>query len=170
MNFDQCTELSRRVIRAAVERARAHQHGQVESAHLLMALSLETESLLPPVLEKLNVSTDAFRRDASGLVSALPRQDGASLEPRMGSDLLQVLQGALAEAEAMGDSFVATEHLFLGLLTRGNGSVQKLMKEHGVERDAFLAVVQELRAGRAVHSEGAESHRCLLYTSPSPRD
>ena len=162
MNFDQCTELSRRVIRAAVERARAHQHGQVEPPHLLMALSLEGDSLLPPLLEKLDVSMERFRGDAANLVSSLPRQDGASLEPRMGRDLLQVLEGAVSAAAGMGDTFVATEHLFLGLLNKANGGVSRVLTSHGVDADAFMVALQELRAGRKVTTEGAESNREAL--------
>jgi len=80
----------------------------------------------------------------------------------MGRDLLQVLEGAVSAAAGMGDTFVATEHLFLGLLKKGNGGVSRVLTSNGVDADAFMVALQELRAGRKVTTEGAESNREAL--------
>ena len=115
MNFEQCTELSRSVIRASVERARSHRHAQVGPEHLLLSLCLETDSLVLPLVEGMGVSLGDFQQKVTGLVSALPRQEGGTADPRLGRSLASIFESALNEARTLGDSHVATEHLFLGI-------------------------------------------------------
>ncbi|MFP4635927.1 MAG: ATP-dependent chaperone ClpB, partial [Nitriliruptoraceae bacterium] len=58
--------------------------------------------------------------------------------------------------EQLGDDYVSTEHLLLGLA--GNGDqVARLLADQGVDRDAILGALKEVRGSQRVTSQDPES-------------
>ena len=136
----------------------ADRYGQLElqTEHLLAALLMIDDSLVVKILTKQGVDVNALTRETEGLLSGLPRVDGASQEPYVGNDLRKTLGSAEDEAKKMGDRYISVEHLFLGLLRHGSSNVRQLLKKYGIKESEFLAVVRALRDGRTVQSDNPE--------------
>ena len=69
---------------------------------------------------------------------------------------LQAIKNAQSEAERLGDSFVSTEHLLLGLAA-GSDAVGKLLREAGASHEALLAALPGVRGGRKVDNADPEN-------------
>ena len=62
-----------------------------------------------------------------------PRQEGGG-EPTLSRELSAVFDRADAEAKALGDAYISTEHLVLGLAEVKGTSAKRLLQENGVSR------------------------------------
>ena len=136
----------------------ADRYGQLElqTEHLLYSLLSIEDSLIVKILSKQGVDVTAISRDAEGLLSKLPRVNGASQDPYVGNDLRKTLGRAEDEAKKMGDRYISVEHLFLGLFAHGSSDVRNLLKKYGIKESEFLNVVKNLRDGRTVQSDSPE--------------
>lgn len=67
------------------------------------------------------------------------------------------MAAAAAEAKKLKDESVSTEHLLLGLIDKGGEALKKIFAAHGLERDAVLKVLVDLRGNQRI-------------TDPNPED
>jgi ATP-dependent Clp protease ATP-binding subunit ClpA len=54
----------------------------------------------------------------------------------------KALELSLREAIAMGDHFIGSEHVLLGLAREGDGVAARMLRERGVDRAAVLAALE----------------------------
>ena len=106
-----------RCVEEAIEKSRLAAdelgHCYVGTEHLLLGILLETESLGSRILRRRGLTEEALRAELlRSLGSGMPgtARQGLSVRAR------QAVQGAAREADALGQSFIGTEHLLLGLL------------------------------------------------------
>ncbi len=159
MNAQKLTQRSMEAIREAQELAIRGQQLQIEPVHLLVALLMQQQGLIPQLLESMGLNarglTDAARQVAAGL----PRVSGPGREPDkvyISQTADRVFSAAEEEAAAMKDEFVSVEHLFLALLKKGDKPVQTLLKEAGVGREAFLQALAAVRGSTRVTGDTPE--------------
>ena len=69
---------------------------------------------------------------------------------------LQAIKNAQNEAERLGDTFVSTEHLLLGLAA-GSDAVGKLLRDAGASHEALLAALPGVRGDRKVDNADPEN-------------
>ena len=82
---------------------------------------------------------------------------GASVSGQyVGTDLNRAFDAALKEAEALGDEYVATEHLLMAL-AEGDTPTANALQSQGVTKDALLGVLRDVRGGQRVADPYAES-------------
>ena len=155
MNFDKFTIKSRETIQEAGRMAMEAGNPDIAPVHLAAALLDESDSLVTGALDRLEVERQALRDEIAGLLGSLPRATGGS-EPRMSAGLARVLSAAEKYAAKMKDEYVAREHLFLGLLSSGEG-VSAVFSERGVSEKGFLEALASVRGSSRVGSESAES-------------
>ena len=67
----------------------------------------------------------------------------------------RVLQQAQKEAEKLGDEYVSTEHLLLGVAEVG-GESQRLLERHTAGKEQLLGALQSIRGGQRVTSPNPE--------------
>jgi ATP-dependent Clp protease ATP-binding subunit ClpB len=153
MRFDQFTVKAQEAIAAAQTHAEKNDHPEVTTEHLLQSLLEQEGGVVPSLLGKLGVSTEAIAREIDRGLEALPRTQGAStaLSPKLDG----VLKQALREAESLKDQYVSTEHLFLALLDSKTASGEALRRQ-GINRDAALKVLREIRGSQRVTDPHAE--------------
>ena len=68
----------------------------------------------------------------------------------------KVFDRALAEAELLGDEYVSSEHLLVGL-AESKGDVGQAMRDQGVSKEAILNVLKDVRGGQRATDQYAES-------------
>ena len=143
---DRLTVKAAEAIQKAVAEARERGNPEVHGVHLLHALLQQEDGLVVPVLQKLEVNVDLVRSRTLEAIQRMARVEGGS-EPTLSRDLRKALDAADDMAKELGDQFVSTEHLLLGLTGEKNDAGQ-ILRDAG----ATLAEVREaLEAVRGSH-------------------
>ena len=83
--------------------------------HLFVALLAQDEGVVRPLLQKAGVNVTALVKEAERELDRLPRQEGGA-EPTFARELHRAFDRAEEEARSLGDAYVSTEHLLLGLV------------------------------------------------------
>ncbi|MGO4455399.1 ATP-dependent chaperone ClpB [Arthrobacter sp. RAF14] len=151
------TTKSQEALSAAAMNASTAGNPQIEPAHLLKALMDQRESVAVALLKAAGVDPDAVSVQASAAIKALPSTSGDSVaQAQLSRSALQAVQAAQSEAEKMGDSYVSTEHLLLGLAA-GNDAVARLLRDAGAGTQALLAALPGVRGDRKVDGPDPEN-------------
>jgi ATP-dependent Clp protease ATP-binding subunit ClpB len=156
INPNKLTVKSQEALQAAVEIAANYGNNQVEPEHLLAALIQDPEGVATSVLRKVGINIDQLRIRVTTALEQLPKVGGAAASSQFASNNLNKLfDVARREAEGLKDEYVSTEHLLLALLD-GNTPATKLLKDHGVNKNAVLAALQSVRGTQRVTDPNAE--------------
>ncbi len=156
MDFSSLTHPSQEALQRAAAIARERKHPEVGTAHLLLALLEQTEGAVLSILGRLDVTPTTLRNRTSEVLASTAAAYGASGEVSIGAPLRRALEAAAQEAEQLGDDYVSTEHLLLGIA--GNDDrVARVLAEQGVDRDAILGALKEVRGSQRVTSQDPES-------------
>ena len=119
LNDVNFTQRAQTALRLAQESAAELGHGYVGTEHLLLGLLREGGGVAARVLQSAGLEAETIRTAilravGSGIPGALPSQ---GLTPRF----RHIIELALAHAGRLGQDYVGTEHLLLGLLQEGEG-------------------------------------------------
>ena len=134
---------------AAVRDAVAAGHPHVEPAHILLALTRQTETTTGPLLEAAGSSAAAAARAATARLAHTPKVSGSSVSaPGLSRAGLAVLDQAQQVMTSMGDSYVSTDHLLLALARTG---------DFALDPEAIADVIPTLRGGAKVTTEDPEA-------------
>ncbi len=145
LNF---TTKAQEALSAAVRAAAAGGHPNTEPAHLLKALTEQSDTTTPALLQAAGSSVAAAARAADQALAALPSVSGSSVSaPGLSRSAMAVLENARSLMASMGDSFISTDHLLLALARTG---------AFGLDAGAIEAAIPQLRGGRTVDSENPE--------------
>ena len=142
--FERFTDRARRVVVLAQEEARLLDHNFIGTEHVLLGMLHEGEGIAAQVLVAAEISLEAARRKVEASVgpgSASP-SGHIPFTPRA----KKALEHALREALQLGDNFIGTEHLLLGLLREGQGVAIQVLVDLGAD----LGRVREQVLGMAV--------------------
>ncbi len=152
MQADRFTIKSQEAVASAQQLATARRNPEITPAHLLVALLVQEDGLVMPILQKLGADTAAIGAEAHELVDALPTLSEGGAEPRMASSLAQTLREAEQEMAQLGDEYISTEHLLLAL-TKSESAVADVLPD----RNSLEQAIAEVRGPHKV-------------TSPNPED
>ncbi len=151
------TTKSQEALSAAAMNASTAGNPQVEPAHLLKALMDQREGVAVALLRATGADPDAVSVQASSAIKALPATSGgSSQQAQLSRPALQAIQHAKEEADRLGDSFVSTEVLLVGL-SSGNDAAARLLRDAGASREALLAALPGVRGDRKVDSPDPEN-------------
>ena len=144
--FNHFTTKAKEAIRRAHELAIERGQNHVNPLHLFTALILQEESIVPSILEKLEVDTilltDSILESIEGPESASVLSP--SYQIYLTPELAQAIELSGKIATGMKDEFVSTEHLFLALFDV-QGAAKDLLARFRIDRASVVRVVDELR-------------------------
>jgi ATP-dependent Clp protease ATP-binding subunit ClpB len=160
MDLNRLTQSSQQAVQAAQDRSVRLGHQEVDGEHLLVALLEPSDGLVARLLGRMDLPAAQLRQEVDRELERRPQISGGATEagkiyvtPR----LQQLLLRAGDEAERLKDEYVSVEHLLLALIEEGEATAAgRVLAEHGVSRDAFLAVLQEVRGSQRVTSATPE--------------
>ena len=159
MNTNKCTQKTLEALQNAQSLAIQHQNQTVEPEHLLASIANQEQGLIPQLLQKMNIQPEAFASAASQKVALLPHVTGSGRKPDqiyISHATDQVLNAAEQTAATMKDEYVSVEHLFLALLEHGNSPVKEVFKTFGLNKNAFLQALSQVRGNQRVTSDHPE--------------
>jgi len=156
MNANNLTTKSQEALSEAVRRAAAAGHPNVEPVHLLLALLAQPDGTASPLLEAVGAAPATVMAKAEELLRRLPSASGATVAaPNLSRQSLAVLNDAAERAGELGDAYVSTEHLLVGL-TEAGGDVSTALRSLGATPDALLGAFEKVRGSAKVTSQDPE--------------
>jgi ATP-dependent Clp protease ATP-binding subunit ClpB len=154
---DKLTRKSQEALSAAVRRAAADGSPQVESVHLLLSMLDQADGTPGPLLRAVGADPALVAKQAEDRMARMPRARGATLSaPEMSRPLLKVISTAAARAKQLGDEYISTEHLLVGLAADG-GDAKAVLAANGVTPEALLEAFSQIRGSARVTSEDPEN-------------
>ena len=163
MSFDKFTDKARKVLVLAQDEARGLHQPYVGTEHILLGLIQEKEGLAAQALERLNIKYDAVVQAIRQVVTIDESADVSghlSFTPRV----KRVLENSLREAMQMGQSYISTEHLLLGIVREGEGTALDVLGRLGVKGDDIRGALNDLVGQSPVYA----GHSAFDAMGPSP--
>ena len=160
MNTEKLTTKSRDAVTAAVRQALTAGNPSAEPVHLLHGLLLTPDNTVGHLLTAVGADPAAVDARATEDISKQPSSTGSSVtQPTISGALARVLATAETLAEQLGDQFVATEHLLIGLASV-ESQARTILTRAGATAEKLTKAFEEARGGKRVtsaESEGGES-------------
>ncbi|EST37578.1 protein disaggregation chaperone [Streptomycetaceae bacterium MP113-05] len=153
----ELTNRSRDAISTASDRAVTDGHPDITPAHLLLALlEGEDNENIQDLVSAVDADQAALRAGAERELAALPRVQGSTVSrPQPDRALLAVIADAGKRAKELGDAYVSTEHLLIGVAARG-GRAGDVLTEQGATDRKLLKAFEEVRGGQRVTNPDPE--------------
>ncbi len=140
--FERFTERAKKVLTLAQEEAERSHHSYIGTEHLLLGLLREGEGLAAKVLNNLGVEINKVR---STIESVLGRNERIIIQQIIPtSRVKKVIEISFEEARRMGNNYVGTEHLLLGLLIEGEGIAAHVLEDLGANLEKVRGEIDKL--------------------------
>ncbi len=156
MRFDKFTIKAQEAVQDAESIAGKYNHPSLDTEHLLQALLEQEEGVIPPLLDRLGVSTTQLRGELERALTARPRVYGENAQLHLSPQLGRMLHRAEDEANQLKDEFISTEHLFLAMIEDG-GETGKILSKLGADRQSTLDALREIRGNQRVTDQTPEN-------------
>ncbi len=153
MRFDKFTIKAQEAVVHAQELAQQRNHAQILPLHLLSALVDETDGVMQPLLQKMGADVGRIRDSVNAQLDRLPHATGTQVG--MARSTEDVFTHAQKEADRLKDEYVSTEHLLLALADV-RSEARDLLSSAGVQHDAILNALKEVRGGQRVTDQNPE--------------
>ncbi|MEU7327111.1 ATP-dependent chaperone ClpB [Streptomyces parvus] len=153
----ELTNKSRDAINAATNRAVKDGHPDLTPGHLLLALleGQENENIID-LLAAVEADLALVRGETERLLGGLPSVTGSTVAPpQPNRELLAVIQDAAQRAKELGDDYISTEHLLIGIAAKG-GRAGEILDGQGAGAKKLLAAFETSRGGRRVTTPDPE--------------
>ena len=155
MRYDKFTIKSQELIQNAQDLASRQKNPQIEPEHLLSAMLTETEGIAGAILQKMGVAPGQVASEINRAVERLPKVSQSD-QVYVSSQTKKVLDAAFAEAAKMKDQYVSIEHILLALCDEKNGETPRILHRHGINRDAILKVLIDIRGSQRITDPNPE--------------
>lgn len=157
MNLNKFTLKAQEAVQAALELAQNENHQAVEPVHVLKALLSDSDNVVITIINKLGAPTGKLKEAIDKEIKTLPVVKGASVSGQyLSNDLKEVFDIAQKQATEMGDEYISSEHLLLGI-TLSKNEAGRILKEQGVTKSQILQVLKDVRGSQKVDDPNAES-------------
>ena len=153
MDLEKYTSKSQQAVMRAQRLAEDQNHQEIEPAHLLYALLEESEGTVSAVVTRISGSTDGLKQELWDELSDHPKVYGGNVRVNMSRKTADVLSAAERHAKGMGDEYVSTEHILLGLIESDEGN---RLKGFGLTKDAVLEELMGIRGSQRVTNQTPE--------------
>ncbi|MFE7139993.1 ATP-dependent chaperone ClpB [Streptomyces sp. NPDC057644] len=153
----ELTNKSRDAINAATNRAVKDGHPDLTPAHLLLALlgGQDNENIID-LLAAVEADQALVRGETERLLGTLPGVTGSTVAPpQPNREMLAVIQDAAQRAKELGDDYISTEHLLIGIAAKG-GRAGEILDGQGAGAKKLLAAFETSRGGRRVTTPDPE--------------
>ncbi|MEE1753512.1 ATP-dependent chaperone ClpB [Streptomyces sp. SP18CS02] len=156
----ELTNKSRDAINAATNRAVSDGHPDLTPVHLLLALlegqGRQAADNITDLLAAVEADQAVVRSGTERLLAALPSVTGSTVAPpQPNRELLAVIADASQRAKELGDEYLSTEHLLIGIAAKG-GQAGEVLAQQGATAKKLLDAFEKARGGRRVTTPDPE--------------
>ena len=161
MDYDKFTIKAQEALNEAAGIAQKNDHSQIDGEHLLLALLRQENGIVPPIIERIGGDVVRLTADAEALVKGTPKVYGEAAQVFYSPALSKVLAKAELEASSLKDEFVSTEHILIAMAA-GEGKAADLLKKAGVNKNAILGALKQVRGNSRVTDQNPEEKYQVL--------
>jgi len=154
--YDRLTERTRKVISHARKEAQRMGHQYIGTEHLLLGIVREGTGVAANVLQRLGVEPKKIRLEVEKLVQSGPELISTNKELPWAPRAKKALGYAFEEAKRLGQNYVGTEHLLLGLLRDEDDIAAQVLLNLGVEADEVEEQIMDLVSPQGSDEEAEE--------------
>ncbi|KAB7789978.1 ATP-dependent chaperone ClpB [Bifidobacterium leontopitheci] len=157
------TTMAQEVIGDAIQSASAAGNAQVETLHVMDALLRQENGVIQGLIQAAGGDVQRIGAAVRNALVALPSASGSTTsQPQASRQLTAALAQAEKEMQQMGDEYVSTEHLLIGIAASAPNQTADILKKYGVTPEALRKAVPSIRGGAKVTSPDAEgSYKAL---------
>ena len=155
MDFTKFTIKAQEALARAQSTASENGHQSIEDFHLLGALLEQSDGIIFPIMQKLEINIEEFLNKIKNLIKAAPKISGQNVQLYMSADLNNVLAAAFKEAQNLKDEYVSTEHILIAL-SYGNGKAAEILKRSGITKEKILKILVDIRGTQRVTDQNPE--------------
>ena len=140
--FERFTERARQVVVLAQDESRALGHNYIGTEHLLLGLLREEEGVAARALNSLRITADAAREQVMQIVGS--GEETATGQIPFTPRAKKVLELSLKEAKALGQNYVGTGHLLLGIVRENDGVAARVLLDLDADAERVRTAVAEM--------------------------
>lgn len=157
------TTMAQEAVGDAIQSASAAGNAQVETLHVMDALLRQENGVVRSLIEAAGGDPQAIGAAVRNALVALPSASGSSTsQPQAGRQLTAAIAQAEKEMQQMGDEYVSTEHLLIGIAASKPNQSAEILEKNGVTAASLRKAVPGVRGGAKVTSPDAEgSYKAL---------
>ena len=157
------TTMAQEVIGDAIQSASAAGNAQVETLHVMDALLRQENGVIQGLIQAAGGNPQAIGAAVRNALVKMPAASGSTTsQPQASRPLTAALAQAEKEMQQMGDEYVSTEHLLIGIAASAPNQSADILKANGVTAAALRKAVPGVRGGAKVTSPDAEgSYKAL---------
>ncbi|MEN2257035.1 ATP-dependent chaperone ClpB [Paraclostridium benzoelyticum] len=160
MNIEKMTVRVQKGLNEAFNIAVKNHNQQVDAIHLLSALVNQEDGLIPNILEKMNVSVDAFNNSINSELNKLPQIHGEGINSQ-GVTATRKINEILIKAEEISkefkDAYISVEHVMIAIMeVESKTNIGKILKQYNINKNDFLNVLSKVRGNQRVESQYPE--------------
>ena len=156
-NWERFTQRARKVLSLAQEEAERLSHNYIGSEHILVGLLLEDGGVAGRVLRELGLEVARVQAMVERLSGVGERTPFSKVE--LSPSTKRILELAIDEARRMGQHYISTEHLLLGLVRQNEGLAMDVMRRFGVTPDQVRRQTRRMLKESPVSSQERRSSR-----------
>ncbi len=153
-NPQQFTEKAWQAVTQTLDIAKASQHQQMESEHLLKAL-VEQDGLATSILSKAGVNLAQFRQGLDNYIDKQPKISGPISSVYLGRSIDTLLDRADKFRKDYGDDFISIEHLVLAY-PQDDHFGKQFFAEFKLEESKLKTIVTQIRGSQKVSDQNPE--------------
>ena len=157
------TTMAQEAVGDAIQSASAAGNAQVETLHAMDALLRQENGVVRSLIEAAGGDPQAIGAAVRNALVALPSASGSSTsQPQASRQLTAAIAQAEKEMQQMGDEYVSTEHLLIGIAASKPNQSAEILEKNGVTAASLRKAVPGVRGGAKVTSPDAEgSYKAL---------
>ena len=157
------TTMAQEAVGDAIQSASAAGNAQVETLHVMDALLRQENGVARSLIEAAGGDPQAIGAAVRNALVALPSASGSSTsQPQASRQLTDAIAQAEKEMQQMGDEYVSTEHLLIGIAASKPNQSAEILEKNGVTAASLRKAVPGVRGGAKVTSPDAEgSYKAL---------
>ncbi len=141
------------LIASAQKLATDRGHQQVDVAHIFYEMLEQSDTLIAPLLKKLEIPPENLKRETEQLLAEIPQVEGGS--QYISDDLRKVLTQSSKESQSFKDEYISVEHVLLALLETKT-AISPILKEQNLDKQRVLQIIKELRGSEPITDENPE--------------
>ena len=161
MRFDKLTTKFQQALADAQSLAVGNDNPSIEPQHLLAALLNQDDGGTASLLAHAGTNLSPLKTALQQALTQLPKVENNAGDVAISRDLNNLLNLTDKHAQKRGDTYIASE-MFLLALAEDKGDTGRLLKQHGLTKQALEQAINAVRGGDQVNNQEAEGSREAL--------
>ncbi len=156
MDLNRFTTKASEAVQSSLSLAEKLNHQALHPFHLLSVLLIQKDTIIPSLLQKMEVSAENLREKTDRYLEQLPKVYGSG-QQYFSPEMKKVLDSAETEAARFQDDYISIEHLFIGLVS--HPVVEKTLN---ISKNQVVQALSGIRGEQKVTDQDPESKYQVL--------